>query len=97
MILIDVIEEHLEEADFLWRQRRNALGDRGYNLDRLAELEERLLAHLDGLILAEADAWDLLQPKLTEGDVGEAFAAAFVALASGEVDRRGQVLTSRFS
>ena len=83
-ILIDIIEEHLEEADFLCQQRGNALGERVYNLDGLAELEERLLAHLDGLILAEADAWILLKPKLTEGERGEAFAAAYVALASGE-------------
>lgn len=88
MILLDVIEEHLEEADFLCQQRGNALGERVYNPDRLTELEERLLAHLGGLILAEADAWNLLKPKLTEGERGEAFAAAFVALASGEAGYR---------
>lgn len=84
MILLDVIEEHLEEADFLCQQRKNALSERGYNLGLLTELEERLQAHLEGLILAEADVWNLLKPKLFEGERGEAFAAAFVALASGE-------------
>lgn len=87
-VLLDILEEHLEEADFLSQQRRNALRDRVYDLSRLADLEERLLAHLDGLLLAEADAWNLLKPKLTEGDRGEAFAAAFVAMASGEAGYR---------
>jgi hypothetical protein len=91
IIIIDIIEEHLEEADFLSRQRGNALGDRAYNLSRFSELEERLLAHLDVLVLAESDAWNLLKPKLTEGDRGEAYAAAFVALVSGEVAYRDEL------
>lgn len=87
MILIDILEEHLEEADFLFHQRKNALGDRVYNLDDLAELEERLLAHLDGLVLGGKEAWTLLEPKLAEGEVGEVFAAAFVAMESGDPAR----------
>jgi uncharacterized protein (TIGR02270 family) len=82
-VLLDILEEHFEEADFLWHQRQNALADRDSTLRRLAELEERLLAHLDGLVLAEQAGWKLLEPKLTNGEVGEAFAAAWVALASG--------------
>lgn len=91
MILIDIIEEQLEEADFLCQQRGNALGDRVYDLGRLADLEERLLAHLDGLLFAEPDAWDLLKLKLTKGERGEAFAAAFVAFATGETGYRNEL------
>jgi uncharacterized protein (TIGR02270 family) len=82
-ILLDIVEEHLEEADFLWSHRQSALADRDSTLHRLAELEERLLAHLDGLVLSEEAGWELLSPKLIEGETGEAFAAAWVALASG--------------
>ncbi len=84
MVLIDILEEHLEEADFLWQQRGNAFSNRAYNLDRLAELEERLLAHLDGLVLGGEAAWELLAPKLAGGELGEVFAATSVALASGD-------------
>ncbi|MCG3117193.1 MAG: TIGR02270 family protein [Candidatus Manganitrophus sp. SA1] len=84
MILLDILEEHLEEADFLFQQRTIALTDRAYDLDGLAELEERLLAHLDGLVLGGKEAWALLAPKLAGGEVGEVFAAAFVALASDD-------------
>jgi uncharacterized protein (TIGR02270 family) len=87
MILIDILEEHLEEADFLFQQRENALSDRVYDLDGLAELEERLLAHLDGLLLGEKEAWKLLEPKLAGGELGACFAAAFVALESGDATR----------
>lgn len=87
MVLIDILEEHEEEADFLWQQRTNALSDRVYNLDDLAELEERLLAHLDGLVLGEKEAWKLLEPMLTDGELGEVFTAAFVALDSGDAER----------
>lgn len=82
MILIDILEEHMEEADFLWQQRKNALTDRVYNLTDMAELEERLLAHLDGLVLGEKEAWKLLEPTLSSGGEGEVFTAAFVALDS---------------
>ena len=59
MVLIDIIEEHLEEADFLCQQRGNALGERAYNLDSCAELEERLLVRVDGLLrdLCGAVSW----------------------------------------
>lgn len=87
MILIDILEEHLEEIDFLFHQRENALSDRVYRLDSLGELEERLLAHLDGLVLGEKEAWELLEPKLAGEELGEVFAAAFVALESGDPGR----------
>jgi uncharacterized protein (TIGR02270 family) len=87
MILLDILEEHLEEADFLFQQRENALRDRVYTLDALSELEERLLAHLDGLVLGGKEAWALLEPKLAGGELGEVFAAAFAALESGDPAR----------
>jgi len=86
-VLTDILEEHLEEADFLFHQRENALSDRVYDLNGLAELEERLLAHLDGLVIGGEEAWALLEPKLAGEEAGEVFAAAFVALASGDPAR----------
>lgn len=92
--LRDILEEHLEEADFLYGQRQAALLDDVYDLAGLAELEERLLAHIDGLVVAGEEGWELLEPKLT-GDVeGEAFTAALAALASGVQERREAVLAA---
>lgn len=84
MILVDILEEHLEEAAFLWQQRGVALESRDYDLADLAELEERFLAHVDGLAVGGRESWKLLQPKLAEGEVGEAVAAGLVALQSGK-------------
>lgn len=84
-MLLDIFEEHLEEADFLFQQRVSALSDRSYNLNDLAQIEERLLAHLDGLVLGESPAWKLLEPKLAGDAAGEVFAAAFTALESSNL------------
>jgi uncharacterized protein (TIGR02270 family) len=82
-----LMEEHLEEADFLWAQREEALQSRDYDLGDLVELEERLAAHVDALLLMGAPAWEMLLPLLTGDEEGERFAAACVALASGEKDK----------
>lgn len=92
--LRDILEEHLEEADFLFGQRRAALFDDVYDLADLAELEERLLAHVDGLVVAGEEGWELLAPKLTGEDAGEAFTAALAALASNRKERREAVLAA---
>lgn len=91
MILVDILEEHLEEAAFLWQARETALDSRDYDLDDLAELEERFLAHLDGLAVGGKEGWKLLRPKLAEGEAGEAAAAALVALEGGDRERIEQV------
>lgn len=92
MILVDILEEHLEEAEFLWQQREAALVSRDYDLADLAELEERFLAHLDGLGVGGKEAWKLLLPKLAEGEEGETLAAALVAFESGDRERIDAVL-----
>lgn len=55
-ILPDIVEEHLEEADFLWHQRQAALADRVSTHHRLTEFEKRMLEQLDELCFAGAVA-----------------------------------------
>lgn len=92
--LRDILEEHLEEAGFLYLQRRSALEDDAYDPDDLAALEERLLAHIDGLVVAGAEAWELLAPRLASSAEDEAFVAGLTALATGDVGRRDQLLAA---
>jgi uncharacterized protein (TIGR02270 family) len=90
----DVVEEHLDEAGFLHAQWERALGDPEYHLAEVARgPEERLLAHLDALVVAGRRAAEkVLVPALGSDDPGVAFAAAWALLASEEGDFTEAVL-----
>jgi uncharacterized protein (TIGR02270 family) len=82
-VMMDVLEEHLDEAAFLWSQWERALLSGTFDLSDTAELEERLLAHVDGLVVGgEAAAGDLLLPGL-ETDEPERISASALALLEG--------------
>ncbi|MET0341178.1 MAG: hypothetical protein ABW252_09255 [Polyangiales bacterium] len=52
LVLWDVVEEHLDEADFLFGQWQRGQESSLYTLDTLAKgPEARLLAHVDGLVV----------------------------------------------
>ena len=59
MILEDVVAEHAEEAAFLWQQREAAVRAPDFDLGELAEADERVEAHLDGLRVAGRAGWDI--------------------------------------
>jgi len=88
-ILWDVVEEHLDEAAFLWHSWERALASPIFTLDLVASgPEERLLAHLDALVVGgEAVSRRLLEPALGGDDPGRAFAAAWTLLEAGEEKR----------
>lgn len=77
----DLLEQHLDEASFLWSQRQMGLLAPNWSLRELARQEERLLAHVDGLVLGgEPVAEALLRPALSAGDQARMAAAAFALL-----------------
>jgi uncharacterized protein (TIGR02270 family) len=81
-LLMDIYEEHLDEASFLWVQWSRALDAPDYTLEDVASLEERLLAHLDGLVLGgEPVARELLLPALDSEDPPRISAALWALLA----------------
>ena len=97
-------EQHLEELAFLWGQRRVAMWSVDYPLFRFLELEERIAAHLDGLVVAGESAGAMLEAALEGGDGLAASGAAltlihlrgaagaeqvFVALEKAEGERVG--------
>jgi uncharacterized protein (TIGR02270 family) len=82
-VLMDVLEEHLNEAAFLWAQWESALVSVSHSLEGTADCEERLLAHVDGLVVGgEAAIGELLLPGL-EAEERERIAAASFALLAG--------------
>jgi uncharacterized protein (TIGR02270 family) len=73
LVIWDVVEEHLNEADFLLWQWRRAVFSPGYNLVKLSDtVEPRLFANLEGLYVgSDVVAEALLCPLLEEADSPE--------------------------
>ena len=53
-----IVDQHAEEAAFLWLLRNAAVGAPHYNLQDLANLDERVEAHIDGLRIAGTPGWE---------------------------------------
>lgn len=92
-VMMDVLEEHLDEAAFLWSQWESALLSPLFDLADTAEVEERLLAHLDGLVLGgESAVTELLLPALETEEAPRISAAAWALLAGGGKKEREETL-----
>ena len=92
MIIEEIVSQHTEEAAFLWLLRNNAVHAPHYNLKDLADLEERVEAHIDGLRVAGEEGWPFCEEGLKHEEVGEVFAAGFIALDSNRKDWLAPVL-----
>ncbi len=87
-----VIDQHLEEASFLWLHRDGALHAPHHALVDLARLDGRLEAHLDGLRVYGEQAWQRCLDALGEGGVGGIFASAVLAFESKDPERIEKVV-----
>ena len=79
----DVVEEHLEEAAFLYAQRLHLYRTGQATWDRLAPVERRHLAHVEGLVVAGPEVWPLVQTALADDHVGAAHVAVRLRCHSG--------------
>ncbi|NOK02924.1 MULTISPECIES: TIGR02270 family protein [Myxococcus] len=85
MLLVDVLEEYLDEAEFRWQQWERALEAPDFTLGEVATLEERLLAHLEGL--EDESALDtVLRPAFDSEEALRVSAATYALLGLGQVD-----------
>ncbi|WP_158623809.1 TIGR02270 family protein [Corallococcus llansteffanensis] len=77
---MDVVETHLDEATWLWGQWQRALLAPDFDLADTMEMEERLLAHVDGLVEGgPVVGTALLAPALESAETAR-ISAAFLAL-----------------
>ena len=83
-----VVSIHAEDAAFLWLLRDRAAVAANYSLQNLADLDERIEAHLDGLRVAGPRGWQLAERQLEKGEAGEVFEAT--ALSASADDGRLQ-------
>jgi uncharacterized protein (TIGR02270 family) len=87
-MIIDVVEQHAEEAAFLWSRRDAATDQPQYTLADLGELEERLEANLDGLRVAGAQGGECAWAQLAAiGGAGELFVPMVLAFESRDESR----------
>lgn len=81
--LPDLLEEHLEEIQFLWPIRDRGLRSPRMTMRDIRNFEERLDAHADGALVPGDDALPFIDPLLEADDEWAAFAATFVLLRYG--------------
>jgi uncharacterized protein (TIGR02270 family) len=86
-IIPDIIDQHAEEAAFLWNLRHTAVSAPHYNLQDLADLDERVEAHIDGLRIAGEYGLEVCMKNLEYKEAGEIFAASVLALENDDADR----------
>ena len=84
--LPDLVESHFDEVQFLWAQRRGALRSPAYTAREIALLEERIEAHLQGMLVIGDRIVDVVAPGLAGEEELPAFAAAFALLRLGTPD-----------
>ena len=76
----ELVEHHYEELQFLWGQREFALRSPLYTLPKFLDLEQRIEAHVQGLLVAGADLIQIVEQGLTSDDPSTSFAAAYALL-----------------
>ena len=92
-VISHIVEQHAEEAAFLWILRSYAVHAPHYRLKDLAKLDNRVEAHLDGLRIAGPDACSLCEQALNIGEAGEMFAAGLLALESKDPQKLAKVFS----
>lgn len=89
--MIDLLEVHCEELAWLWQERLGAWRSAAYDVQALAQLDERITAHTDALVLAGEDGRPLLHRCLDAADeVPAALGGAYALLLQedlGSVER----------
>lgn len=94
VLMLDILEEHFEELDFLWDQREAAVFSPDWTLRDLAEHEERAEAHLDGLRVGQGHSVDLARSFLTGEEKSAVTAAALTMMAFGDPDLEAEVVAA---
>ena len=75
---VGMFEEHVEEASFLYSQRRRLLQAETSPWRDVARFEHRLELHIDALVVGADLALDVCRRLAAEGDAGELYAATSV-------------------
>ena len=90
--LIELYQEYLEEASFLYEQRLTLFDDPEVTWEDIHDFEERFEPHIDGLVVGEELALNVCKTQASEGDFGELHAAVRVFCRQNRKDLVLQIL-----
>lgn len=79
-VIPHIIDQHAEEAAFLWQLRNNAVNAPHYDLNDLIKLDNRVAAHLDGLAIAGNYGIGVCEATLENPGPNEVFVSAVRAI-----------------
>ena len=82
-----IFEQYITDASFLWLLRSINVNQPHYNLEDLAELEQRIDNNLDALMHNFELSWELCQSELAFEQAGETFTAAIIAFRSRDINK----------
>lgn len=71
-------EQHIEELSMLYERRLDMLDDAEIEVEDLLQVEDRIEAHLDALVVGADAAVELCVERAADGDMGERFGAIAV-------------------
>lgn len=89
-----MINQHIEEASFIWLIRNGAISEPQYDLADLCNLDDIQDAHIDGLRIAGQPGWKICQEFMETGEPGEIFIAGVLAFESRIPERMDLLLAS---
>ncbi|MCW8998926.1 MAG: hypothetical protein OQK04_09450 [Kangiellaceae bacterium] len=90
----EIYEQHVNDASFLWVLRNVALNQPHYTQEDFLDLENRIEAHIDGLMTALDISWEVCLEALDIGQPGEIFTVAIVAFRTRDVEKIKTVVSA---
>jgi uncharacterized protein (TIGR02270 family) len=92
-IVTEVVREHVEQAAFQWAQHRMLSAAHPPDAAAVAHVAARLVANLDGVLIAGDDAWPIILDRFEDfPEAGELFVAGYLAMALNGGKRIDQCL-----
>ena len=80
---LDIYEQYIDEASFLWLMHTIAVDQPHYGVDELRNLEKRIESQLNGLMGNLDIAWSVCEQAFeNDAESGEIFTAAILAFRS---------------
>jgi uncharacterized protein (TIGR02270 family) len=92
--LIEVLDQHVEEATFLWTLRFDAVKAAANSLEKLRHLDSRLAANIDGIIVSEQGGAALVAIALKDSVPKNIFAAAVCSIESHDLVNLDKLLST---